>query len=174
LLHHRNWLGCAGVTLDGGRRHSRLLRDLMTFRRLLSLGLAVALATVAPTMAQQTTPPGTVAGRVTGEARKPYADYTVQLRDTETGQVVRTGAVDAEGRFSFDKLDTARTLLVELYHVKEQEIVCTEGPYPFEAGRTAWFNVVVDCGMAPAAWWIMAASAGTVSAVTLLTVSASK
>jgi hypothetical protein len=145
----------------------------MTTRRIVATGLAVLLACGAsPLLAQQAN--GSLTGKATDEARQPYSDYQVQLRDAATGQVVSTVPLNAQGQFSFSNLQLSRRFLVELYHARESRVVCTEGPYTLAATATSRTDVNIDCGKAPAAWWLLAAGAGTAAAVALATNSASQ
>ncbi len=145
----------------------------MAMRRVLAAGVAIVLGLGAvPATAQQTI--GSIAGRATDEAKKPYADYSVQLRDASTGQVVGTVPLDAQGMFSFSNLEVSRRFLVELYNTREKEVVCTEGPYPLAPNAARRADVNIDCGSAPAALWLLAAGAGAVAAVAVVTTSASE
>ena len=145
----------------------------MVIRRGVAAGLA-ALLTIgfSPVMAQQAT--GAISGKATDEAKKPYTNYTVQLRDAESGQLVGTVPLDAKGLFAFSNLELSRRFLVELYQVKDKKVICTEGPYPLLPNAASRSNVNIDCGAAPAALWLLAAGAGTVAAVAVATESASK
>jgi hypothetical protein len=145
----------------------------MMIRRAVAASLAAVLvAGVVPAMAQQAT--GAISGKATDEAKKPYADYTVQLRDAVSGQIVSTTPLDAQGAFSFADLPLSRRLLVELYNVKDKKVVCTEGPYPLVESAASRTGVNIDCGAAPAALWLLAAGAGTAAAVAVATQSASQ
>jgi hypothetical protein len=88
----------------------------------LTLSLAVS-----PVLAQDVM--GTLGGRAVDEARKPYSNYTVQLRDVANAQVVQTVPLTNEGLFSFQKLTLAKHYLVELVDVRDRKVVCSEGPY---------------------------------------------
>ena len=57
--------------------------------------------------------PGVIAGKATDEAKQPYSDYAVQLRDVATGLVISTTPLDVKGEFSFTGVPIAR-YLVEL------------------------------------------------------------
>ncbi|MEO8481910.1 MAG: hypothetical protein ABI634_06845 [Acidobacteriota bacterium] len=127
---------------------------------------------ISPALAQQVT--GSISGKATDEAKKPYTNYSVQLRDAESGQLVGTAPLDDKGLFSFANLQVSRRFLVELYEVKDRKIICTEGPYPLMPNAANRSNVNIDCGVAPAALWLLAAGAGTVAAVAVATESASK
>ena len=54
--------------------------------------------------------PGTVGGKATDEAKKPYSDYAVQLRDVSNGQVANTKALDLQGQFSFLRRRVPQTI----------------------------------------------------------------
>jgi hypothetical protein len=145
-------------------------------RRAFAAGLALSLAVggAHPLLAQQRSTAGAISGKATDEARKPYTDYTVQLRDADTGQIVTTVPLDAKGLYSFSNLELSRKFLVELYSVKDKEIICTEGPYPLAPSVSVRTDVNIDCGAAPAALWLLAAGAGTVAAVAVATESGSQ
>jgi hypothetical protein len=146
----------------------------MVIRRAVAASLAALLtAGAAPVLAQQSAT-GSISGKATDEAKKPYTDYTVQLRDAENGQLVTSVPLDAKGLFSFTNLELQRRFLVELYQVKDKKVICTEGPYPLASNAANRTNVNIDCGAAPAALWLLAAGAGTVAAVAVATDSASQ
>ena len=143
----------------------------MSIRSSIALTLVVALTAgsmpvlvrAAP-QAQQ--PNGTIAGIATDEAKKPYADYKVQLRDLATSQIVSTVTLDPQGRFTFGELALTKKYLVELYNTPKNKIVCTEGPY--DLTRTFLKNDVdISCNKVPAAWWLLgvAAAAGITAGV---------
>lgn len=129
---------------------------------------------VLPVAAQSQTAAGSLAGRATNEARRPYTNYIVQLRDAENAQIVGTVPLDASGRFQFTSLDLSRRFLVELYNVQARQLVCTEGPYRLTADAAERNDVNIDCGAAPAALWLLAASTGAVGAIALTMVSQSE
>ena len=144
----------------------------MAPQRFLAAGLAALLmAGGSPALAQQAN--GTIAGKATDEARKPYSNYSIQFRDTSTGQVAGTASLFTDGTFSFDELPLGKRFLVELRNVKDNKVVCTEGPYVVSASAPIKSGVNIDCGKAPAALWLLAAGAGTAAAVALTTNSAS-
>lgn len=118
-----------------------------------------------PTAAQvQTT--GTISGLADDTANRPYTNYTVQLTDAATGEIVQTTQIDDEGRFAFADVELSRRFLVELVNLRINRVVCTEGPYvlatPDATSRT---DVNIDCGAAPAAWWLLLAGSGTAAAI---------
>ena len=144
-------------------------------QRVISAVLALAsIAGASPAVAQQPPTVGSISGRATDEARRPYADYSVQLRDAETAQIVSTMPLDAKGMFLFQNLALSRRFLVELYNTREKEMVCTEGPFPLAPNAAVRDDVNIDCGAAPAALWLLAAGAGAVAAVAVVTQSASE
>jgi hypothetical protein len=145
----------------------------MTTRRMLAAALAVTLVVGAtPLLAQQAS--GVLAGKATNEAKKPYTDYTVQLRDAATGQVVGTVPLDAQGQFTFNSLEQARRYLVELFSKRTSTVVCTEGPFVLSPSMMSKTDVKIDCGKPPAALWLLAAGAGTAAAIAIATRSASQ
>jgi hypothetical protein len=145
----------------------------MVIRRVLAVTLAATLAlSVSPAMAQQAA--GILSGNATDEANKPYTDYSVQLRDAATGVLVGTVPLDAQGHFSFANVEMTKRFLVELHNVKENRVVCTEGPYSLTSQRATRTDVNIDCGGTPAALWLLLAGAGTVGAVAFATQSASQ
>lgn len=145
----------------------------MVIRRAVAGSLATLLTIgISPVMAQQVT--GSISGKATEEAKKPYTNFTVQLRDAESGQLVATTPLDAKGLFSFANLEVSHRFLVELYEVKGKKVICTEGPYPLTPNAANRSHVSIDCGAAPAALWLLAAGAGTVAAVAVAQESASK
>jgi hypothetical protein len=125
-----------------------------------------------PALAQQAA--GTIAGKATDEAKQPYSDYAVQLRDVASGQVVNTLPLNVQGQFSFTGVALASRYLVELVQVKEKKIICTEGPYSLTTTMTSKTDVNISCGKVPAALWLLAAGAGAAAAVAVATRSTSR
>lgn len=144
-----------------------------TIQRMVATALAVIMAVgTAPALAQQTT--GTVGGKATDEAKKPYTDYVVQLRDVTSGQVASTKPLDPQGQFSFLGVGVPQTYLVELVKVKDKKIVCTEGPYALTLAVPNKLDVNISCGKAPAALWLLLAGAGAATAIAIADRSTSK
>jgi hypothetical protein len=111
---------------------------------------------------------GVLGGKATDEARKPYTDYSVQLRNPVTGQVVATQPLTAQGQFSFNGVALDEKMLVELVNVKQNKVVCTEGPFTLSApAQTNKTDVNIDCGKHPTSTWLLAAAAGAASAIAL-------
>jgi hypothetical protein len=138
----------------------------MAIRKVFAIALAAVVAIgVTPSLAQQAN--GIISGSADDEARKPYSDYSVQLRDAATGQIAGTVQLNPLGQFSFENVGLSRRLLVELVNVKDKNVVCTEGPYVLTQTEMSKTNVNVDCGVVPAAFWILAAGAGTAAAIAL-------
>ncbi|HEY7474729.1 MAG TPA: hypothetical protein VH679_06940 [Vicinamibacterales bacterium] len=147
----------------------------MITRRVLAIALAFFMAVgAAPmTMAQQVA--GVLGGRATDEARKPYTDYSVQLRNPVNGQVVATQPLTDKGLFNFDTVELNQRLLVELVNLKQNKVICTEGPFLLSApALMTKTDVNIDCGKPPAALWLLVAGAGAAGAIALGTRSASQ
>ena len=145
----------------------------MITRRVLAVVLMFFMAVgAAPmTMAQQAA--GVLGGKATDEARKPYTDFSVQLRNPVTGQVVATQPLTPTGLFNFNNVELNQRMLVEL--VKENKVVCTEGPFTLSApALTTKTDVNIDCRKQPVAQWLLLAAAGAAGAVALGTRSASQ
>jgi hypothetical protein len=137
--------------------------------RLLALTLVVGLASgslpASTVLAQEN---GTIAGRAGSEAKRPYNDYLVQLRDPATGQVVKSMPLDNQALFSFSAVPLGRRLVVELLNVKANRIVCTEGPYLLQPNMTIRNDININCGANPAAWWLLLAGAGAATSIAAL------
>jgi hypothetical protein len=147
----------------------------MSMQRALALTLAISLGTgtLSGTITAAPQGDGVIGGKATDEAKKPYSDYTVQLRDVTTGQIATTVPLNPEGRFSFSSLALAKPYLVELYNLKQNKVVCTEGPYALSTKMPSKSDVNINCGTNPAAWWL-AAAGGAAAAIALGVRSASK
>lgn len=123
-----------------------------------ALALALTSTSVTPLVAaaQET---GVLAGKATDKAKQPYSDYTIRLRNTNSPSIIKTIQLDAQGTFTFDSLALAQSYLVELFSVKDNKVVCTEGPFPLTNALMTKTDVNIDCGKNPTAW-ILAAGAG--------------
>jgi hypothetical protein len=138
----------------------------MAIQRVLAIALAAVMtAGVTPSLAQQAN--GIISGTADDEAKKPYSDFSVQLRDAATGQIVNSVVLNAAGQFSFENVGVSRQLLVELVNTKNKHTVCTEGPFVLTPTALSKTNVNIDCGKVPAAYWILAAGAGAAAAIGL-------
>jgi hypothetical protein len=129
----------------------------MSVQRVVATSLAALLAMgFSPTLALEE---GTLAGKATDEARRPYMDYAVYVRNVETGYVVQYDRLDVHGMFSFADLEIDQRYLVELFDTRESRVVCTEGPYylrvPDLPSKT---DVNIDCGR-KALWLLLSAPA---------------
>jgi hypothetical protein len=147
----------------------------MITRRVLAIVLMFFMAVgAAPmTMAQQAA--GVLGGKATDEARQPYTDFSVQLRNPVTGQVVATQPLTDKGLFNFNNVELNQRMLVELVNQKQNKVVCTEGPFTLSApALTNKTDVNIDCGKPPAALWLLVAGAGAAGAIALGTRSASQ
>ena len=107
------------------------------------------------------------AGKASDEAKKPYTDYTVQLRDVSTGQRASTVPLGIDGRFSFSGVTLTKKYLVELYQVKQNKIVCTAGRTLSTPALISKTDVNINCGTNSAVRWLAVAGAGTAIAVAL-------
>jgi hypothetical protein len=144
----------------------------LTTRRLLAGWLAVTLG-ISPVLAQDAL--GTISGRAVDEARQPYANFSVQLRDVANGQVVQTVPLTAQGLFSAGQLTLAKRYLVELVDLRARKVVCSEGPYLLSGPDAITRNDVnIDCGASPAALWLILAGAGTATAIAVTEASPSR
>lgn len=144
-------------------------------KRILAGCLALVLTPgIVPVAAGQAQSAGQLAGRATNEARRPYTNYVVQLRDAETGQIALSTTLDTQGRYEFAAVPYDRHFLVELYDTSRRQMVCTEGPQVLTAEAPRRLDLNIDCGAAPAAAWLVAAAAGAVAAVGVATQSASE
>jgi hypothetical protein len=145
----------------------------MAFRQVVAASLAVMLAVGAsPLLAQQQ---GSISGRAVDEAEVPYNEFTVRIVRPETGEIVSSQVLDSQGLFSIGSLPIGQDLLVELIDTAENnEVVCTEGPFSLSQSLTNMTDVNIDCGVPPAALWLIAGAAGLVTAVGILTQSNSQ
>jgi hypothetical protein len=138
----------------------------MSTRRRLALALALAIAggAVPALVAAQAQATGTIAGRANDEAKKPYTDYTVRLRDAASGLIAGTTPLDQDARFTFNTVTLSTRYVVELFNTKKNKVVCTEGPYALTPSALNKLDVNINCGATPAAWWLLVAgaAAGTV------------
>jgi hypothetical protein len=147
--------------------------SIMAIRGVVALAVTFAMALgVAPTLAQQTS--GVIGGKAASEAREPFSNYTVQLRDSVTGQIVGSSPLNLEGQFTVEKVAFNQRVLVELVQVKQNRTVCTEGPILLTSSTPSRLDVNINCGKVPAAFWILAAGAGTAAAVALAVQSGSQ
>jgi hypothetical protein len=148
----------------------------MSTRRILAIGM-VMLLTALPAAAA---PPQSVIGSISGsiDARTaPTGSFVVRLRDAITGQVVKSMPLGAKGEFMFSDLPLGRRYLVELYDTASNKVVATQGPFLLSTATSLVRTGVTMSTFAshtPAALWLMAAGAGTASAIATATESASR
>ena len=138
--------------------------QIMATRRILAAALAGFVGFgMSPVFAQQAA--GALSGRATAEAKAPYSNYSVQLRDVVSGQVIETVSLTPQGQFEFKAVPLAKKVLVEL--TKDKKVVCTEGPYGLEAATPSKTDVNIECNnnKTPQNLWLIAAAAGTAAAV---------
>ena len=108
---------------------------------------------------------GALSGKATDEAKRPYADYSVRVREPQSGQIFGTQALTQDGQFAFTGLTLGQRYIVELIQTtNNNRVVCTEGPFNLNQQRTSIPNVNVDCGVNPNSLWLLAAAAGLTTA----------
>jgi hypothetical protein len=118
----------------------------------LSLGAALILSSVPTHAADQNT--GSLGGKATQEASKPYSNYSVRAR-LASGGSGNTVPLGPDGRFAITGLNFPGDYLVELINNADGNVVCTEGPFKNPKG-----NIDIDCGKTPAALWLTPLAAG--------------
>ncbi len=126
-----------------------------------SLVAAVLIAAV-PMQADQNS--GSLAGKATEEAKRPFSNYSVRAR-LASGGSGNTVPLAGDGRFAITGLSFPGNYVVELINNADGNVVCTEGPF-----RNAKGNINIDCGKSPSAQWLtpllapLAATLGVVQA----------
>lgn len=136
----------------------------MSIRRTIAISLALM-------MAAGTTPalfaaPQSGAGILSGKAesaKKPYSNYTIQVRDVATGQIVTTTTLDLNDRFAVNGLVLPGKYVLEL--VTGGTVKCTAGPYSLSSpSMVSKTDVNIACG-GNAALWLLAAAGGAAAAI---------
>jgi hypothetical protein len=142
------------------------------FRRVVAAVSIVALTMSVSAVGH--TQEGVISGRATGAAQRPYTDYNVQLVDISNKEVAGTVKLDDRGRFIFMDVPVERQYLVHLYSVRENRILCTEGPYALVAPKAVHkSDVNINCSR-PAAEWLLVAAVGTAATIAVITQSSSQ
>ena len=113
--------------------------------------VAVVLASTG-LMAQQT---GQISGTAKDEAKTPFTDYSVRLRDVVQAQIAGSTPLDTTGAFTLPNLPAAK-YLVELLN-KDGKIVCTEGPFDLSQ-QLIKDGIIINCDKIPVAWWLLGAA----------------
>ncbi len=136
-------------------------------RKALAVLVAIALvvaATPLPVAAQQ--PQGQISGTAKHEAKKPYEEFQVRARIAGAAEIASTVPIDQNANFSLNRLAVGK-YVVELFNVKENKVVCTEGPFQLTQSVLMKTDVDIDCGRVPLAWLLLAAAgaAGLVAGV---------
>jgi hypothetical protein len=129
----------------------------MFFRRAMALTLLTALtggSTPSFVNAQVQQAQGTFAGKAS-DARQPFNDLRVQVRDVMTNQVTNSTTLDQQARFTVGGVPVAGRYLVELFNTRDSRVLCTEGPYILNPQMTSKLDVDINCGLNPA-WWLLA------------------
>jgi hypothetical protein len=142
----------------------------MSFRAALAYSLVTALVVSTIPIAAQNN--GLIAGKAENEAKAPYSDYRIDIRDTASLMVVGTGPLDPKAKFSISSLPLSKKYQVELVQIMDKgkqiqpKIICTEGPYEMTTTKFSFTDVDINCGTNPAAWWL-AAAGGAAAAIAL-------
>jgi hypothetical protein len=102
---------------------------------------------------------GRLGGQATDKAKQPYSDYMVRVHGVNSVAIIQSVPLNAQGQFSLVNLALGQSYLVELFSVKQNKIICTEGPYNLNQTMNAKNDINIDCGKNPAAW-LLAAGAG--------------
>lgn len=131
------------------------------------LAVALAAGAAGPLVAQSAQNAGVIGGTATDKAKAPYSDYSVRLRSADSRAILRTGALDAQGQFSFSGLALSQPYLVELFDAKANKVICTEGPFALTAQATSRTDVNIDCGKNPMAWLLASAAGAALLAATV-------
>ena len=136
-------------------------RQSLSLHRGLAVVLAVLVALGAPTSLTAQAGQGVITGHVTDDSKKPYSNYAARLRDTANGTLLESTTIDPKGEFTFRDVPIGKPYLLELVRTKTASVVCTAGPYMANADLKSLTPVRLGCGRAPAAYWVLAAAAGT-------------
>jgi hypothetical protein len=145
----------------------------MSIRRGFALALAVSMACGSVPALAAGQAGGAISGKAVHEAKAPYSNYSVRLRDIATGTIAKTTGLDRQGQFAFADVALSQRFAVELFDTQANKVVCTEGPYALSQTTTSVTKVDINCGVNPAAWWL-AAAGGAAAAIAVGTQSNSQ
>ena len=120
--------------------------------RIAAAVVAMALAN-AGVMGQQQ---GQISGTAKDQAKEPYTDYSVRVRDVAQGLIGGTAPLDRTGAFTVPSL-AAANYIVELMN-KDGKVICTEGPFDLSQ-QLIRDGVIVDCNKFPVALVLLGAGA---------------
>jgi hypothetical protein len=140
---------------------SNVNRPSLSLHRALAVVLALFVAVGAPSSLTAQAGQGVITGRVTDESKKPFSDYAARLRDAGNGTLLKSTTIDTKGEFIFRDVPVGKPYLLELVRTKTASVVCTAGPYMAAADLKSLTPVRLGCGRVPAAYWVLAAAAGT-------------
>lgn len=138
---------------------------MISVKRLLALSLMAAVVCAAKPMQAIDQNSGSLAGRASEEARKPFSNYSVRAR-LASGGSGNTVPLGPDGRFAITGLIFPGDYLVELINNADGNVVCTEGPFKDAKG-----NINIDCGKVPAALWITPLAGGLAATLGVVTAS---
>src|SRR5262245_58850986 len=148
----------------------------MSTRRILAIAMAVLFVGLPGAASAQQSVIGSISGSI--DAKTVTAgSYTVRVRDVMSGQVVKTEPLGYKGTFTFTQLPLGMKYMVELVDNTTNKVVATNGPIllstPADVHKA---GVVLSIAphKVPMAMWLMAAGAGTATAVAAATQSASR
>lgn len=159
-----------------------------SIKRILAISLSAALATttLAGSAPEQRRggqegeqlvdhPGGRLGGTATDEAKKPYTDYLIRIRNVSSTQPIWTVPLNPQGKFYISGLPLPDKYLVEL-HLKtrpdnnvETRLVCTEGPFELKQEEDndhnhftdAKLDIDIECGQSASWLWLAAIAGGT-------------
>jgi hypothetical protein len=89
------------------------------------------------------------------------------MRDPVTAQIVKTGPLNDRGQFNVGTLPLSRRYIVELFSVRENRVICTEGPYSLTPQAPQRLNLNL-CAKTPNALWLVLAGAGAAASIARL------
>lgn len=118
--------------------------------------LMASSGTLAQQTGQTTQQATQISGTAKDEAKTPYTDYTVRVREEKQWLIAATVPLDTYGAFTIPNLPQDK-FYVELVN-KDGKVVCGEGPFNL-AEKPITDGVVIDCNKVPAAWWLLAGAA---------------
>ena len=141
----------------------------MSIKGTVALALTIALGTssVSPALAQAAQNSGSLAGRATDKAKKPYEDYAVRVHTVDNSVIIQTVPLNQMGVFSITSLGLEKAYLLDLVNTKDNnKIVCTEGPFLLNDKAMSKADINIDCGKNPTAWILLAGAGAAILAAT--------
>jgi hypothetical protein len=140
-------------------------------RRVTAASLAAILGVgVSPILLAQV---GRISGSASAEARGDATQYTVQLIDERTNQLVEFVQLNPDKTYAFPKVEPDRSYRVALFDVKENRIVCEERGIAIIAPNRLDRTVNISCRK-PLALIILPTAAGLATVAAVVTQSGSQ